>query len=79
MAEKRSHSGKGRGTIPREIRRKVNLKRGDLVVFQGTNAGVVIKPASDVLGDDLRKETSALFIPWVNNSRITQQTKLKPR
>lgn len=36
---------KGQVTIPSEIRRKLKLKKGDLVVFVETEAGVVIKPA----------------------------------
>jgi galactose-1-phosphate uridylyltransferase len=38
----------------------LNLKQGDLVVFQETEVGIVIKPASVVVIDDLRKEVSAL-------------------
>jgi AbrB family looped-hinge helix DNA binding protein len=51
---------KGQVTIPRKIRKKLNLKQGDLVVFQETEVGIVIKPASVVVIDDLRKEVSAL-------------------
>ena len=36
---------KGQVTIPLEIRRKLNLKKGDLVTFVETADGVVIKPA----------------------------------
>ena len=36
---------KGQVTIPSEIRRKLKLKKGDLVVFVETDAGVIIKPA----------------------------------
>lgn len=34
---------KGQVTIPRTIRRKLNLKKGDLVTFVSTENGVVIK------------------------------------
>ena len=51
---------KGQVTIPRSIRKKLNLKPGDLVIFQETEAGVVIKPAAVVAEDDLRKEVAAL-------------------
>jgi antitoxin PrlF len=36
---------KGQVTIPLEIRRKLNLKKGDLVTFIETEHGVLIKPA----------------------------------
>lgn len=51
---------KGQVTIPREIRKKLNLKQGDLVIFQETEAGVLIKPAAVVAEDDLRKDMTAL-------------------
>lgn len=49
---------KGQVTIPRDIRKKLKLKKGDLVTFISTETGIVIKPldlASDDLFDDLRK------------------------
>ena len=45
---------KGQVTIPRKIREKLNLKAGDLVIFEETEAGVVIKSARLVAADDLR-------------------------
>ena len=36
---------KGQVTIPLEIRKKLNLKKGDRVVFVETEQGVVIQPA----------------------------------
>lgn len=51
---------KGQVTIPRQIRKKLNLKRGDLVVFVETDAGVLVKPASVVASDELRAETAAI-------------------
>ena len=36
---------KGQVTIPREIREKLKLKKGDLVTFVETEMGVLIKPA----------------------------------
>jgi len=45
---------KGQVTIPRKIREKLNLKRGDLVIFEETDAGVVIKSAKLVAAGDLR-------------------------
>jgi AbrB family looped-hinge helix DNA binding protein len=51
---------KGQVTIPRQIRKKLNLKRGDLVVFVETEAGVIVKPASVVATDELRAEVIAV-------------------
>lgn len=45
---------KGQVTIPRRIREKLNLKRGDLIIFEETEAGVVIKSARLVAADDFR-------------------------
>ncbi len=43
---------KGQVTIPRTIRRQLNLKKGDLVTFVITENGVVIKTL-DLAADDL--------------------------
>jgi len=51
---------KGQVTIPRQIREKLNLKRGDMVVFVETEAGVMVKPASVVATDELRAEVAAV-------------------
>jgi AbrB family looped-hinge helix DNA binding protein len=51
---------KGQVTIPRQIRKKLNLKRGDLVVFVETEAGIIVKPASVVANDELRAEVTAV-------------------
>jgi AbrB family looped-hinge helix DNA binding protein len=37
---------KGQVTIPSEIRQKLGLKKGDLVVFIETEHGYIIKPAA---------------------------------
>jgi AbrB family looped-hinge helix DNA binding protein len=50
---------KGQVTIPRKIREKLKLKRGDLVIFVETKDGVLVKPASVVPDDQLRKEVAA--------------------
>ena len=54
---------KGQVTIPAEIREKLNLKKGDRVVFIETQNGVVIQPAEivvnaafDAIGKDLKKK-----------------------
>ncbi len=44
---------KGQVTIPSEIRRKLKLKKGDLVVFVETESGVMIKPAEILVSSAL--------------------------
>lgn len=51
---------KGQVTIPRQIRKKLNLKPGDLVVFVETDKGVIVKPASVIADDALRAEVTAV-------------------
>ena len=51
---------KGQVTIPYRIRKKLNLKHGDLVVFVETEAGVMVKPASVVASDELHAEVKAI-------------------
>jgi AbrB family looped-hinge helix DNA binding protein len=49
---------KGQVTIPRSVRRQLNLKKGDLVTFVSTPYGIVIKTldlAADDLFESLRK------------------------
>jgi len=54
---------KGQITIPAEIRKKLGLKRGDLVAFVETEQGVLISPqeiiamdALDRIGEILKRE-----------------------
>jgi antitoxin PrlF len=51
---------KGQVTIPLEIRRKLNLKKGDLVTFVETEDGVLIKPAEVVASEALNQIGKAL-------------------
>ncbi len=58
---------KGQVTIPAEIRRKLGLKKGDLVAFIETEQGVLITPqeviamnALDRIGEVLRKRGISL-------------------
>jgi len=44
---------KGQVTIPLEIRRKLNLKQGDMVTFVETENGVIIKPAEVIVSEAL--------------------------
>jgi AbrB family looped-hinge helix DNA binding protein len=50
---------KGQVTIPLEIRKKMNLKKGDMITFVETESGVVIQSlddAADALFVDLKKK-----------------------
>ncbi len=51
---------KGQVTIPKEIREKLDLKKGDLVTFVETEGGVVIKPAEIVVSAALDEIGEAL-------------------
>jgi AbrB family looped-hinge helix DNA binding protein len=51
---------KGQVTIPKEIRDKLNVQPGDLVVFVETDTGVMVKPAAVMTDEHLRKEVAAV-------------------
>jgi len=54
---------KGQVTLPRTIREKLHLKKGDLVTFVETEKGIVVQPvqviidsALDAIGEELREK-----------------------
>ena len=49
---------KGQVTIPRSVRKQLNLKKGDLVTFLNTENGIVIKPLG-LAADDLLETLAA--------------------
>jgi len=51
---------RGQVTIPKEIRERLNLKKGDLVTFVETEEGVMIKPAEIVVSAALDEIGEAL-------------------
>src|SRR3989337_841537 len=51
---------KGQVTLPRAVRKKLNLKKGDLVTFVETPEGIVIKPAAVVANEALDEIGRAL-------------------
>ncbi len=51
---------KGQVTIPKEIREKLNVHPGDLVVFVETKDGVVMKPATVMVDEELRAGVAAV-------------------
>jgi len=52
---------KGQVTIPKEIRDKLNVQPGDLVVFVETDDGVMVKPAAVMTDEHLRQEVTAVL------------------
>ena len=74
---------KGQVTIPLEIRRKLKLRKGDLVTFVETEAGIVIKPAEivasealDEIGEALRASGISLD-EWLARGRAIRGDLLK--
>jgi len=51
---------RGQVTIPKEIRERLDLKKGDLVTFVETEEGVMIKPAEIVVSAALEEVGEAL-------------------
>lgn len=51
---------RGQVTIPKEIREKLGLKKGDLVTFVETDEGVMLKPAEIVVSDAMDEIGEAL-------------------
>ena len=74
---------KGQVTIPLEIRRKLKLRKGDLVTFVETEAGIVIKPAEIVASDALEEIGEALrarggsLEKWLERGRAIRGDLLK--
>jgi len=64
---------KGQVTIPSEIRRKLKLKKGDLVVFVETEAGVVIKPAEILVSDALDEIGRALEAKGIDLEELLER------
>jgi len=74
---------KGQVTIPTKIRRKLNLRKGDMVMFVETDAGFLIKPAELIVADALDKIGEALkadgITPekWNKRSRAIREQLIK--
>ena len=52
---------KGQVTIPKRIREKLNVQAGDLVVFEETEAGIMVKPAVLLTDGELRSEIAVVM------------------
>ena len=55
MTETVRVQAKGQVTIPTKIRRKLNLKKGDMVSFVETDEGVLMKPAEVIMKEALEE------------------------
>lgn len=66
---------KGQITIPTKFRKKLNLRKGDLVTFVETKEGLVIKPAKVLLTEALDeigkalKEDGITLEQWIERGR----------
>ena len=67
---------KGQVTIPSRIRKKLKLKKGDLVIFEETEAGVVIKPAEVLVVDALTEISKVLQAKGVTLEEIMERGRL---
>lgn len=72
---------KGQVTLPAEVRRKLGLKKGDLVAVQATEEGVLITPqevlamrALDRIGEALKKRGLSLEDLLESGREIRGQT-----
>jgi len=74
---------KGQVTIPTKIRRKLNLRKGDMVLLVETDAGVLIKPAELIVTEAFDKIGKALkadgitLEKWNKRSREIRRQLLK--
>lgn len=64
---------KGQVTIPLEIRRKLGLKKGDLVTFVETEQGYVLLPAEIVVGEALQEIGRALKEKGVTYAQLMKR------
>jgi AbrB family looped-hinge helix DNA binding protein len=50
---------KGQVTIPARMRKRLNIRQGDLVVFEETPEGILLQPARVVTPEALKRQLSA--------------------
>jgi len=67
---------KGQVTIPLEIRRRLNLKKGDLVTFIETDEGVVIRPVEVLVSSALDEIGRALREKGVSLEELLESIRL---
>ena len=66
---------KGQVTIPTKIRKKLNLRKGDVVMFVETSAGVLIKPAEAIVSEALDKIGKALKADGITQEKWTKRSR----
>ncbi len=64
---------KGQVTIPLEIRKRLKLKKGDLVTFVETNEGVLILPVEVIASQALDRIGQALRARGVDLDDVIKQ------
>ena len=64
---------KGQVTLPKAVRKKLKLKKGDLVTFVDTAEGVVIKPAAVVANEALDELAAALQAKGVTFDELLER------
>lgn len=64
---------KGQVTIPSQIRKKLKLKKGDLVIFEETETGAVIRPAEVLVSDALTQISKALQAKGITLEEIIER------
>lgn len=66
---------KGQVTIPTKIRKKLNLRKGDMVMFVETEAGVLIKPAELIVADALDKIGQSLKADGISLEKWNERSR----
>ncbi len=66
---------KGQVTIPTKIRRKLNLRKGDMIMFVETSAGVLIKPAETIVSEALDKIGKALKADGISQEKWNKRSR----
>ena len=57
-------TSKGQITLPVAVRRLLNLKEGGVVVFEGDESGVSIKPAASLISMRGTVKSNKKSLPW---------------
>ena len=66
---------KGQVTIPTKIRRKLNLRKGDMVMLVETEAGVLIKPAELIVSEAFDKIGEALKVDGITLEKWNKRSR----
>lgn len=66
---------KGQVTIPTKIRKKLNLRKGDVIMFIETEAGILIKPAETIVSEALDKIGEALKADGITREKWAKRSR----